>query len=69
MSKKFFDVKLNKIQLIGGVMEDTLNVRETTDNVRKTRIQKLADIADKGVNPFKYSFNKNINAKTLQEKY
>ena len=69
MSKKIFDVKLNKMRLIGGVMEETLNTKESMDNVRKTRIQKLADIADKGVNPFKYSFNKNINAKTLQEKY
>jgi len=69
MSKKIFDVKLNKMRLSGGVMEETLNTKESMDNVRKTRIQKLADIADKGVNPFKYSFNKNINAKTLQEKY
>ena len=50
-------------------MENTSNAKETVDNVRKTRIQKLADIADKGINPFKYTFNKNINAKTLHEKY
>ena len=56
MPKKFFDVKLNKMLLIGGIMEDTLNIKETTDKVRKTRIQKLADIADKGINPFKYFF-------------
>ncbi len=39
------------------------------DHIRSTRIQKLADLADKGINPYPYSFDKNINAKTLQEKY
>ena len=43
--------------------------KESLDHVRKTRIQKLTDIADKGINPFKYSFGKNISAKALQEKY
>lgn len=43
--------------------------KESLDHVRKTRIQKLTDIADKGTNPFKYSFGKNISAKALQEKY
>ncbi len=43
--------------------------KENLDHVRQTRIQKLTDLADKGVNPFKYSFGKNINTKSLQEKY
>ena len=39
------------------------------NQIRQTRIQKLTDLADKGVNPYPYSFNKTISAKTLQEKY
>ena len=39
------------------------------DQIRQTRIQKLADLADKGVNPYPYSFDKDINASDLQEKY
>ena len=39
------------------------------EQIRQTRIQKLADLADKGVNPYPYSFDKNANAADLQEKY
>ena len=39
------------------------------EQIRQTRIQKLADLADKGVNPYPYSFDKDINAADLQEKY
>ena len=39
------------------------------EQIRQTRIQKLADLADKGVNPYPYSFDKDINATDLQEKY
>lgn len=39
------------------------------NQIRQTRIQKLADLADKGVNPYPYSFEKTISAKDLQEKY
>ena len=39
------------------------------EQIRLTRIQKLADLADKGVNPYPYSFDKNANASDLQEKY
>ncbi len=39
------------------------------EQIRQTRIQKLADLADKGVNPYPYSFDKDINASDLQEKY
>ena len=39
------------------------------NQIRQTRIQKLTDLADKGVNPYPYSFDKTISAKALQEKY
>lgn len=39
------------------------------NQIRQTRIQKLTDLADKGVNPYPYSFDKTISAKVLQEKY
>ena len=37
--------------------------------IRQTRIQKHADLADKGVNPYPYVFDKNIDAQDLQLKY
>ncbi len=39
------------------------------DQIRQTRIQKLADLADKGINPYPYFFNKTADAAELQEKY
>lgn len=39
------------------------------ENIRASRIQKLAELADKGVNPYPYSFEKNTSAQALQEKY
>ena len=39
------------------------------EQIRQTRIQKLADLADKGINPYPYAFDKNANAADLQEKY
>lgn len=39
------------------------------ENIRQGRIQKLADLADKGINAYPYSFNKDANAHDLQEKY
>ena len=39
------------------------------DSIRQTRIQKLAELADKGINPYPYVFDKNANAADLQEKY
>ena len=39
------------------------------EQIRQTRIQKLADLADKGVNPYPYSFDKNTDAADLQERY
>ena len=48
------------------VTHETNSARE---QIRQTRIQKLADLADKGVNPYPYSFSKDANAADLQEKY
>lgn len=39
------------------------------ENIRQGRIQKLTDLADKGINPYPYSYNKNANAQDLQDKY
>lgn len=47
-------------------------VQESTSpgaQIRQTRIQKLADLADKGINPYPYVFDKDANAADLQEKY
>lgn len=47
-------------------MEATNN---TLQAIREARIQKLTDLIDKGINPYPYSFDKNISAHQLQEKY
>lgn len=39
------------------------------ENIRQGRIQKLTDLADKGINAYPYSYNKDANANDLQEKY
>ena len=49
--------------------QQTQEVSSTKEQIRQTRIQKLADLADRGVNPYPYSFNKTANASELQEKY
>ena len=41
----------------------------TLNAIRNTRIQKLTELADKGINPYPYSYDKNASAKMLQEKY
>ncbi|MFA7658487.1 MAG: lysine--tRNA ligase [Candidatus Gastranaerophilaceae bacterium] len=50
-------------------METTHESISPKETIRQGRIQKLADLADKGINPYPYSFNKNANAQDLQEKY
>ena len=45
---------------------EPISARET---IRQTRIQKLTDLADMGVNPYPYTFDKNADSKFLQEKY
>lgn len=43
---------------------------ETTHfTVRDTRIQKLNDLMDKGINPYPYSFNRDASAEELQKQY
>ena len=37
------------------------------ESIRQTRIQKLAELADKGINPYPYAFDKDADAKDLQE--
>ena len=49
--------------------QETLVAGGPGEQIRQTRIQKLADLADKGVNPYPYVFDKNANAADLQEKY
>ncbi|MDD3437012.1 MAG: lysine--tRNA ligase, partial [Candidatus Gastranaerophilales bacterium] len=50
-------------------METTHQTISPKENIRQARVQKLTDLADKGINAYPYSFNKNTNAKDLQEKY
>lgn len=39
------------------------------ENIRQVRVQKLADFADKGINPYPYKYEKTATAEQLQEKY
>ena len=52
-------------------MQETQQLQHATqeDNIRASRIQKLAELADKGINPYPYSFDKNASAAMLQKKY
>ena len=43
--------------------QQTQEVSSTKEQIRQTRIQKLTDLADRGVNPYPYSFNKTLNFK------
>ena len=47
-------------------IKEGVSARET---IRQNRIQKLAELADKGINPYPYTFDKNADAAYLQEKY
>ena len=49
--------------------EQQREVNSAGDQIRQIRIQKLADLADKGVNPYPYVFNKTADAAQLQDKY
>ncbi len=43
---------------------------ETThSSIRDTRVQKLTDLIDKGINPYPYSYDKDASAHELQNKY
>ncbi len=39
------------------------------ESIRQRRLEKLAELVDKGINPYPYTFDKNANAVDLQEKY
>ena len=39
------------------------------ESIRQRRLEKLAELVDKGINPYPYTFDKNANAADLQEKY
>ncbi len=48
------------------------NVKETTsakESIRQRRLEKLAELVDRGVNPYPYTFDKNADAIDLHEKY
>ena len=49
--------------------EQTREPISARDTIRQTRIQKLAELADKGVNPYPYQFDKDADAAYLQDKY
>ena len=49
--------------------EQTLAPNSAGDQIRQIRIQKLADLADKNVNPYPYVFKKTADAQELQDKY
>ncbi len=44
-------------------------MESTHTSIRDTRIQKLTDLIDKGINPYPYSYDRNISAKDLHTKY
>ena len=46
--------------------KEPISAKET---IRQTRIQKLAELADKGINPYPYAFDKDADAADLQKKY
>ena len=50
-------------------MEATQTNNSSAQSIRETRIQKLTDLVDMGINPYPYTFDKTANASTLQEKY
>lgn len=47
-------------------VKEPVSAKET---IRQTRIQKLAELADKGVNPYPYTFDTDAKAAFLQDKY
>ena len=47
-------------------VKETISAKET---IRQARMQKLTELADRGINPYPYVFDKNANAVDLQTKY
>ena len=50
-------------------MTQIQEISSTKEQIRQTRIQKLTDLADRGINPYPYKFDKDASAAQLQEKY
>lgn len=50
-------------------METTHDSISPKENIRQGRVQKLTDLADKGINAYPYAYSKDANANDLQEKY
>src|SRR5574344_621208 len=46
--------------------KESMSPKET---IRQARIQKLTDLADKGINPYPYSYDRTAVAQELQDKY
>ena len=46
--------------------KESMSPKET---IRQARIQKLTDLADKGINPYPYSYDRTAVAQDLQDKY
>jgi lysyl-tRNA synthetase class 2 len=42
---------------------------QKSDSIRESRLQKLTELVDKGINPYPYTFDRNASALELQEKY
>jgi lysyl-tRNA synthetase, class II len=42
---------------------------QKSDSIRESRLQKLTELVDKGINPYPYSFDRNASALELQQKY
>ena len=50
--------------------EETKNASiSPKENIRQARVQKLADFADLGINPYPYKYEKSATAQELQDKY
>jgi len=45
------------------------NPQNSLETLRNTRIQKLNDLVDKGINPYPYTFDRNASTVQLHEKY
>ena len=45
------------------------NTLSSSEVLRSTRIQKLNDLVDRGINPYPYTFDRTASARELQEKY
>ncbi len=59
---------MNKLNDVNDAQE-AQEAHSQKENIRQARVQKLTDLADKGINPYPYSYSKDTNAADLQEKY